>query len=314
MARPLRIEYPGAFYHVHLRGNQKQPIFLSDEDRLFFLKCLGDAHRRFDSIVHVYCLMENHYHLLLETPSGHLSRIMHLINTAYSIYFNKKNGRCGHPFQGRFSSILVQAEAYARELAPYIHSNPVRAGIVDSPEKYAWSNYREYRGFAPSLPWTETSFVLGLFGTDTAAARRKYAEYVLWRMTQKLPNPLDAAKSNGILGKPDFIAWVKDKFLPEDRIWPNREVPHLRRLKTSPDLATILAAAEVAFGRKNKFAKRAAICISHKNTDFTLKDIGGFHKMSVSGVSGICRRIRQEISGNTTLAQAIQEIILRLSL
>ena len=312
MARPLRIEYPGAFYHVHARGNQKQPIFLSDEDRVFFLKCLRDAHTRFDSIIHVYCLMENHYHLFLETPSGHLSRIMHLINTAYSIYFNKKNGRCGHPFQGRFSSILVQAEKYARELAPYIHLNPVRVGIVDSPEKYLWSNYREYLGFVPSQPWTETSFVLDLFSTDTPVARHKYAEFVLWRMAQELPSPLEAAKSNGILGKPDFVAWVREKLPREVLNLPNREVPHLRRLKTTPDLTTILAAAETAFGPKNRFAKRAAIYISHKNTDYALKEISEFFNMSISAVSDISRIIRREISCNGTLSRAIQEIVLAL--
>jgi hypothetical protein len=133
--------------------------------------------------------MENHYHLFMETPRGQISKIMHLINMRYSSYFNLKHARCGHTFQARFSAILVQAEEYARELAPYIHLNPVRAGIVNRPEDYVWSNYREYLGIAAPQPWTANSFVLRLFGASLADARNNYEEYVAWRLSQKLPSP-----------------------------------------------------------------------------------------------------------------------------
>ena len=126
MPRQLRIEYPGAFYHVYSRGNQKQPIFFSDDDRYYYLNILRQAHERLGCISHLYCLMDSHYHLTLETPDANLSQIMHFINSAYSVYLNKKHERCGHLFQGRFKAILVQADAYARTLATYIHGNPVR--------------------------------------------------------------------------------------------------------------------------------------------------------------------------------------------
>ena len=144
MARPLRITYPGAFYHVTSRGNEQKPVFKSIKDRTKFLEYLKSATERYSAVIHAYCLMDNHYHLLLETPSGNLSRIMAHINGAYTSYFNKKRDRAGHLFQGRYKAIVVEADEYAKELSRYIHLNPVRAGIVKMPEEYKWSNYCYY--------------------------------------------------------------------------------------------------------------------------------------------------------------------------
>lgn len=308
MARQLRIEFPGAFYHITSRGNQKQDIFLSDDDRLYFLKCLGEAYSRYESLIHAYCIMNNHYHLFLETPRGNLSRVLHLVNTTYSIYFNKKWERCGHPLQGRFKAILVQAEHYARELVPYIHLNPVRSGITDSPEKYEWSNYREYVGLMDSRPWTRSSLVLNLFGSQREEARLRYAEYVTWRGGQRLPHPLSEAKSTGILGQPDFIHRMHQTRMPE--VCPNaeRELPELLKSKARPDMGTIVAAVEAVLGPKNRHAKKVAIFITHKNTDYTLQELGEFYRMSVSAISEACRKTRATLQFNLTLIQAIAEI------
>jgi len=308
VARQLRIEYPGAFYHVTSRGNQKQAIFLSEEDRCYFLKCLGDAYDKFQSIIHVYCLMENHYHLLIETPRGHLSRIGHTINTTYSLYFNKKHGRCGHLFQGRFKAILVQAEEYAREVGPYVHLNPVRAGLVDSPEQYAWSNFREYMGTMPSRPWTSTSLILSAFGSAPSIARPAYFEYVIWRLKQKLPNPLEAAESSGILGSPEFIERIGKSFFADQRRERNREVPQLRKIRPRPEMADILTIARELFGHKNRNARKTTIFIIHKNTDFPLREIGVFFGIGISGITDICRRTKLELLSNETLAQTVLEI------
>jgi len=130
MARPLRIEFAGASYHITARGNERKDIFKSVRDRDRFLSCLESATERYGAVVHAYCLMTNHYHLLLATPSGNLSQIMRHINGAYTMYFNTKRKRSGHLFQGRYRGILVEADEYAKELSRYIHLNPVRAGIV----------------------------------------------------------------------------------------------------------------------------------------------------------------------------------------
>jgi putative transposase len=312
VARQLRIEYPGAFYHVTSRGNQKQAIFLSEEDRTYFLKCLGDACDKFQSIIHVYCLMENHYHLLIETPRGHLSRIVHSINTTYSVYFNKKHDRCGHLFQGRFKAILVQAEEYAREVGPYVHLNPVRAGLVDSPEEYDWSNFREYLGTMPSRPWTSTTLILSAFGTAPSIARPAYFEYVIWRLKRKLPNPLDAAESSGILGRPEFVERIGKSFLADKTGERSREVPQLRKIRPRPEMADILAVARELLGYKNRYARKIAIFIIHKNTDFSLREIGGFFGIGISGITDICRRTKRELHSNEMLAQTVLEIERRL--
>ena len=136
MARPLRITYPGAFYHITSRGNERKSVFKSRQDRIRFLGYLCSASERYDAVVHAYCLMDNHYHLLLETPSGNLPQIMRHINGAYTTYFNVKRSRSGHLFQGRYKSILVEKDEYAKELSRYIHLNPVRANMVAVPEEY----------------------------------------------------------------------------------------------------------------------------------------------------------------------------------
>jgi putative transposase len=139
MARPLRIAYPGAWYHVTSRGNEQKDVFKSSKDREKFLDYLVSATERYGAAIHVFCLMSNHYHLLLETPGGNLSQIMRHINGAYTTYFNVKRKRAGHLFQGRFKAILIEADEYALELSRYIHLNPVRAGMADEPGEYAWS-------------------------------------------------------------------------------------------------------------------------------------------------------------------------------
>jgi len=188
MTRPLRIDYPGAFYHITCRGNRKQPIFLSDEDRVFFLGCLREAHERFGLRIHAFCLMGNHYHLFAEAPEGGISKIMHLINTRYSNYFNKKCDRTGHTFQSRFSAILVEARGYALELTAYIHLNPVRAELVDLPEEYDWSDYRVYMGLTPSQSWNSQQRVLRMLGKNAERARDEYRRFVLDRMGNPRPS------------------------------------------------------------------------------------------------------------------------------
>ena len=136
MARPLRIEYPGALYHVTSRGNEQKDVFKSQRDREKFLSYVESAVVRYGAVVHIWCLMSNHYHLLLETPSGNLSQIMRHINGAYTTYFNVKRKRAGHLFQGRYKAILVEVDAYALELLRYVHLNPVRAGMVAKPEDH----------------------------------------------------------------------------------------------------------------------------------------------------------------------------------
>ncbi|MBE3124062.1 MAG: transposase [Acidobacteria bacterium] len=308
MARQLRIQYPGAFYHVFSRGNQKQPVFLSDDDRFFFLKCLREAHEKYRVIVHVYCLMPNHYHLILETPLGNLSNMMHFLNTAYTVYFNTKHKRCGHLFQGRYKSILIEAESYAQELSRYIHLNPVRSKIVEYPEQYPWSAYEYYRGAAGPEKWLETAFILSLFGEHPEEARKAYLEFVTKGIGLEIPASIRNSVRKGILGSDEFVARIKNEHLGEKLSKPDREKPQLRKLRKKPDLPLILSISEKVLGPRNKHLLPIAILISHKNSALKLREIGEFYSLSISSVSNACSRARVAIAGNATLTNAMEEI------
>ena len=174
MARPLRIEYPGAFYHVTSRGNEQKDVFKSQKDRERFLSYVESAVVRYGAVVHTWCLMSNHSPLLLATPLGNLSQIMKHINGAYTTYFNVKRQRAGHLFQGRYQASLVKADAYAVELSRYRHLNPVRVGMVAKPEQYPWSSYRSYIGQCTTLAWLKTDFILDYFGRKAPDAKNSY--------------------------------------------------------------------------------------------------------------------------------------------
>ena len=204
MARPLRIEYPGAFYHVTSRGNEQKDVFKSQKDREKFLSYLESATERYGAVIHAYCMLSNHYHILLETPAGNLSQIMRHINGAYTIYFNIKRKRAGHLFQGRFKAILVEADEYATELSRYIHLNPVRAGIVARPEEYQWSSYRKYIGQGKTPEWLKTDFILDYFG-NSDVAEKKYQAFVEDLLGNEYESPLQGTVGSSILGSAGFV-------------------------------------------------------------------------------------------------------------
>src|SRR3972149_11114345 len=178
MGRPLRIEYPGALYHITSRGNERKKIFLDDGDTTQFLDILADYHRRYDICIHSFALMTNHYHLILETPQGNLLKVMHGINGKYTGYFNRKYGRNGHLFQGRYKGILVDRDAYLLQLSRYVHLNPVKAGIIDKSERYVWSSYPSFIGEGKKYEWLKYSWILEQFGPDEKKALREYKRFV----------------------------------------------------------------------------------------------------------------------------------------
>jgi putative transposase len=312
MSRQLRVEYAGAFYHIFSRGNQKQPIFFSDEDRFYFLKILGDVHDKFGMIFQAYCLMLNHYHLNASTPYGGLSKALHLMNTAYSVYLNRKHGRCGHLFQGRFRSILVEAGSYAIELSRYIHLNPVRAGLVARPEDYAWSSYREYLGLRIPYPWLDPSPIVGRPSPGDSERRNNYAAYVMAGIGADPPAGYYESKRTGILGGEEFADTIRRDYLKAQVEVRDRERPQLDVYRKRVTLPEILELAQSTIGLRNKLSKSAAIYLSHRYEDYTLMEIASFHKMSISGVSNSRRRAEKEIAQSATFAGMIQDIAERL--
>jgi len=178
MARPLRIEYDGALYHVTSRGNERKPIFKDDGDRELFLTTLWQVSERFHWLCHAYCLMGNHYHLVIETPDGNLSKGMRQLNGVYTQAFNRRHHRVGHLFQGRFKGILVQKESHYLEVCRYVVLNPVRAKAVKQPREWAWSSYRATGGLAAVPRCLKIEEILSHFGQRRGPAQQKYREYV----------------------------------------------------------------------------------------------------------------------------------------
>jgi REP element-mobilizing transposase RayT len=178
MTRQLRIEYPGAFYHVRSRGNEKKPIFRDYNDRSVFFEVLETSIERSHWKLHAYCLMDNHYHLLLETPECRLSDGMQYLNGVYSQKFNHRYCRTGHLLTGRFDSTLVLNDPYVMELARYIVLNPVRAGLCKRTEDWTWSSYRQTAGMEAGRSFVCTDFILGLIGENWKDPFQAYVNFV----------------------------------------------------------------------------------------------------------------------------------------
>jgi putative transposase len=178
MTRPLRLEFPGAVYHVTACGDGREPIVLDDEDRQSFLDRLGQEVIQQGWRLYAFCLMGNHYHLLVETPEANLARGMQRLNGIYTQASNSRHHRVGHVLQGRYKAILVDRDAYLLELCRYVVLNPVRARLVEDPAEWPWSSYAATAGEAPVPEWLAADAVLGLLQSDGVAARRSYVRFV----------------------------------------------------------------------------------------------------------------------------------------
>lgn len=203
MSRPIRIEFPDALYHVTARGDRCEDIFEDDPDRQVFLATLAQVIIQFNWICHAWCLMDNHYHLLIQTPDGNLSKGMRQLNGIYTQANNRRHRRVGHLFQGRFKAILVDGDAYLLELTRYIVLNPVRAGMVKKPSAWPWSSYRASVGLEPAAPWFAIDGLLARFAKRRSLAQQCYAQFVAEGI--KAPSPWTNLKGQVFLGDEQFV-------------------------------------------------------------------------------------------------------------
>lgn len=289
MARPLRIEYHGAFYHVTSRGNERKAVFEKRRDREKFLSYLDSATQRYGAVIHVYCLMENHYHLLIETPLGNLSQIMHHINSAYATYFNIKHDRSGHLFQGRYKAILIEVDNYAKELSRYIHLNPVRAGITENPVAYEWSSCGYYTIERKAPGFLQRQFILSYFDRKPYRAMKRYHRFVNAAGDQDYMNPFSRISNPVILGSDEFISEIKDRCLKAKAV--DRDLPALRQLSSSPEFDQIEKAVDLALPTKGKLARQVKLYFCHRYSGQKLSEIGKRYDIGLSGVTQASRRI-----------------------
>ena len=311
MARPLRIVYPGALYHVTARGNERRKIFLSQADYKKFLAYLTDALHKYDIILYAFTLMGNHYHLLVETPKANLSSFMHAVASAYTTYFNIKRKRAGHLFQGRYKAILVEKESYLLELSRYIHLNPVRAGIVEKPEDYAFSSYRSYL-----FPKEETivlrDLIWGMFSGNRKEAPQRYKAFVESAISEPPPNPFARVYGGVILGKAPF---VKDALRRAASIIPRQETAQRRALSsTVSGLDEIIRSLSRHFNVPEDTVVNSppyrsyAIYLARKHTPVTSAAIGRYFSITCSAVTKMGTRLKQRLEKDKTLRDTMRRI------
>jgi REP element-mobilizing transposase RayT len=230
MARPLRLEFPHAVYHVTGRGNARQGIVADDSDRRRFLAILAHVVDRYGWLCHAYCLMDNHYHLLIETPKPNLSQGMRQLNGLYTQAYNRRHHRVGHLFQGRFKAVLVEKETHLLELCRYVVLNPVRAKAVPHPRQWAWSSYRATVGDSERPAYVTVDWILGHFAKQVPTAQERYRAFVAEGRGQ--PKPWDQLRGQIYLGTEDFVA----KHQPNRVI---REIPRRQTQAQRPSLRVL---------------------------------------------------------------------------
>lgn len=275
MARPLRIEYQGGVYHITSRGNAQQSIFLSDTDKESFLNILSSIVKRFNWLCHAYCLMDNHYHLLIETPEGNLSKGMRQLNGVYTQWFNRNHRRVGHIFQGRYKAIVVEKESYLLELCRYVVLNPVRAGLVDRPDKWVWGSYKATAGMKKVPELLTTDWILGQFANNRRKAERLYRLFIKEGIVKE--SPWKELKGQIFLGRVEFIDRLKEIIKKVDGV---KEIPRVQRYVNRPGLSEI-------FKVRGKLKRDESIYKAHVGFGYSLKEIADYLDLHYTTVSKV---------------------------
>jgi len=278
MARPLRIEYPGAVYHITNRGNDKKAVFKDDLDRETFLKILAHVNKRYHWLCHGYCLMDNHYHLIIETPDGNLSLGMRQLNGVFTQARNKRYNKTGHLFQGRYKAILIQKETHLLEVCRYVVLNPVRARMVEQPAGWAWSSYRATAGKEQPHPCLTKDWILGQFSRPRATAEKKYRQFVAWGIDKA--TIWTEVKGQAILGEDDFVDGLVDHLKRHKDI---PEIPKSQRYANRPELEKIFTRSILADKRKRD-RKIAETIEKYGYTQRSIADHLGVHFTYISRI------------------------------
>ena len=311
MARPLRIEFGGALYHLTGRGNARGTIFLDQRDCAKFVQFLVDSLERYDIALHAFVLMGNHYHLIAETRQANLGQWMHWLTTTYTVYFNRRHRCVGHLFQGRYKSIVVEAEGYLLTLSRYVHLNPVRGRVIGkgTPAErrkrlrgWGWSSYAAYSGLAKGQAWLSQERILGYMGDRKGERPLSYRRFVEEGLLREIENPLDAVSWQTVLGGEHFLQRVKDRLASRKE---HRELPALRQLRRRPDVQSILEGVAKVYrcskeqllerGRKGNEARAVAMVLIWDCCGMRLREIGAlFGGAAYTAVAQMIARTKEK--------------------
>lgn len=315
MARPLRIEYEGALYHVTARGNERGKIFFSKRDYQKFREYLADVRAKYGFILHAYVLMSNHFHLIVETPQGNLGKIMHHLNGSYTTYFNIKRKRSGHLFQGRYKAILVDKDSYLLELSRYLHLNPVRTKMAVKPEEYPHSSYISYVSDQKDEIVTSDT-ILTMLTEEPVEARERYRIFVESALGEEQKSPLEKVYGGMILGKEGFIRETLSRLESKQR--EGVEVSHRKALRATQNTEETLSTLclhygitrETLTGAKRSEARKAGIYLLKKFTGATNSEIGElFGGLTYSAIAKCFQTFSQEVKNNRGLQERLKQVI-----
>lgn len=338
MTRPLRANIENGWYHVYGRGIDRREIYLDDQDRLHFLALLEGMVERYRVVNHAYCLMTNHYHLILQTPEANLSAAMQWLSTSYSMWFNKRNRRVGPLFQGRFGSIPIENGAWAYDASFYVHLNPVMradfgldpwrkkaesAGFIKpSPEqvkerlselrKYKWSSCRAYAGYAKAPEWLTTDEILGRAASEEKERRTEYRKVLKQRLTKGMPEPyIEQMKEAVALGSAGFVDSVKGLLRDGDRNIAGKRV--LRSRAGYDDVVRAVEqvrgeSSEVFMARRGDWGKPLVLWAARRYAGMTLREIGDRIGRDYAAVSMMIKRFEAKAATDRNISSAITHV------
>lgn len=281
MARPLRIELHGGLYHITSRGDRREDIFIDDADRRQWLTLLGEVCARYNWFCHAYCLMDNHFHIVVETVDSNLSAGMRQLNGVYTQWHNRTHDRVGHVFQGRFKAVMVQREGYLLELARYVVLNPVRAGMCNQPDDWPWSSYQAMVGQVTPPPWLQVRWLLSQFGQHPQTAVAAYIDHV--RAGVGLPSVWEQLEGQLYLGDATFVEVMGKKIAA--RVLADAEIPRLQRRAAAPPLTSFVTMPQ----------RDSAIVQAYATGRYSMKQIAQAFDVHYATVSRVLKKTGENV-------------------
>lgn len=332
MARQLRIQYSGAYYHVTGRGNERKEIFKDDDDYQMFLEKLSDSLDVYNVNLLGYVCMTNHYHLLVTTPEGNLSNFMRHFNISYTSAFNRRYNRSGHLYQGRFKSYLVDADSYLKEVSRYIHLNPVRIkkySVMEINQRikvlkgFSHSSFAGYTNMRKRDDFVHYNAVLDYFGGDTKEGRAAYRQFVYRGLDKGETSPLELGKGSGIIGSESFIDRIKDMYLSKEGQVSHREQPQLKEVRSSYTPESLINAFCTLTGQdrdqicqkgRNSIERSILMELLYRFCNINQPEIGRqLGNIDYSAVSISRKRLRLKMEKDELLKQKFDAIVDDLS-
>jgi len=315
MARPLRIEYPGAWYHVMNRGRRAEKIFHDKQDYGNFVELLEDTSQRWNLRVAAYCLMANHYHILVQTPDANIARSMRHINGIYTQKFNRRHRCDGQLFRGRYKSILVNGDSYLLQLVRYIHRNPVRVGLASRLEDYIWSSHTGFLSVAKRWDWLYKEFIFSLLSKRKKEWMKAYCHFVSLEDDEGITTVLEGNKWPSLLGPKSFVDWVKGRYY---EMKTDEDIPQAKDLAPVPELIIEAVCDYYQINRKDLYkskrgefneARNVAVFLMRRLRYDSLKEIGSYFQMlKYSSVSSSIERMKKQLSEDRNLKKRVRKL------